>query len=135
MKLRIITIAFLLLSTAIAHSASLQPYEKGQLTGSLGFGAMTIDAYYEICYSKGLRTDNNLKGINKLLKDEWGFTFTEVSTKEEERTGRNFRKEAHTLVHTARKKTGGCNSDGMEQWFRKFQEIHENNLSKFHSVQ
>lgn len=127
-------IALFLFSAATANSDSLQPYEKGNLAGQLGFGAMTIDAYYEVCYSNGTRTDNHLEGINKLLKDEWGFTFTEKATEQEERTGRDYRKEAHSLVNTVSQKTGGCQTDGMKQWFRKFQGLHEKNLTKFHSA-
>lgn len=135
MKNALVVILILMFSSVISYSEQLKPYEKGQLVGELGFGAMTIDAYYEICYSKGTRTDNHLKGINKLLKEKWGVTYSEIATKQEKQTGRNYRQEAHNLVNTVVKKTGGCNSVGMEQWFRKLEDIHENNLNKFHSVQ
>ncbi len=127
-------VIFTLLFSGISFSAPLEPYEKGQLAGSLGFSAMTIDAYYEICYSS-VRTDNNLKGINKLLKKKWGFTYSELATNQEKRTGRNYRQEAHTLVNTAIKKAGKCDTTGMNKWFKAFQAMHEDNLNKFHSSQ
>ncbi len=135
MKNALVVILILMFSSVTSYSEQLKAYEKGQIAGELGFGAMTIDAYYEICYSKGTRTDSYLKGINKLLKEKWGFTYSEIATKQEKRNGQNYRQEAHELVNTVVKKTGGCNSVGMEKWFRKFEDIHENNLNKFHSVQ
>ncbi len=120
----------------VSSSGQLTSYEKGQLAGSLGFGAMAIDAYYEICYSSGVRTDNNFDGINKLLKEKWGISNSKIMAEQEERTGRNYRQEAHNLVNTVIKQTGGCNSVGMEIWFRQvLQEMHENNLDKFHAAQ
>lgn len=135
MKFSIIFFATLLLAPATAYPNSMESYEKGQLAGSLGFGAMTIDAYYEICYARGLRTDNNLAGINNLLKNKWGFTFSEIAEEQERHTGRNYRQEAHDLVRTALTRTGGCEATGMDKWFREFQDLHENNLAKFHSAQ
>lgn len=135
MKKSLISILILLLLSKISFAAPLTDYEKGQLAGSLGFGAMTIDAYYEICYSKGLRTDNHLKGIDKLLKTKWHFTYTELAASQGKRSGRDYRQEAHTLVNTAVTKTGGCETIGMKKWFKDFEKIHENNLNKFHSAQ
>ena len=132
---RIIIISFLLiLLPLVSYSEELTNYEKGELLGSLGFAAMTIDAYYEICYSNGVRNDNNLNGIDKLAKDKWGFAFSEMMIKNDERTGRDSRQEAHKLIHYVIKQTGGCNSPGMEKWFKKMQLIHEQNLDKFHSA-
>lgn len=124
----------LLLLPAMSYSLTLQPYEKGQLAGSLGFGAMTLDAYYEICFSKGMRTDNHLNGIDKLLKEKWGFSYTEIAIEEGKKEGRDYREEAHQLVNTARRKTGGCSTTGMEKWYREFQNLHEMNLIKFHDA-
>ncbi len=133
-KLTMVIVAFILFPVG-ADSSPLEPYEKGQLAGALGFGAMTIDAYYEICFAKGKRVDNHLKGIDKLLKNKWGFTSTEIAKEQEEWTGRNFRQEAHNLVNTVLKSTGGCNTDEMQQWYRKVQDIHEDNLSRFHAAE
>lgn len=135
MKFSTILLAALIFVPVTASPASIEPYEKGQLAGSLGFGAMTIDAYYEICYARGVRTDNNLTGVNNLLKNKWGFTFSEIAEDQERDSGRNYRQEAHNLVKTASERTGGCGTAGMEQWFREFQALHESNLTKFHSVQ
>jgi hypothetical protein len=135
MKYRLIFFSALILAAGATYPASIDPYEKGQLAGSLGFGAMTIDAYYEICYARGVRTDNNLAGINTLLKNKWGFTFSELAEEQERNSGRNYREEAHNLVRTALTRAGGCGTTGMEQWFREFQGLHENNLARFHSAQ
>jgi len=131
------TISFLVifLFPEILFAAPLTDYEKGELAGSLGFGAMTIDAYYEICYSKGLRTDNNLNGINNLLKEKWNFTYSELATMQGKKTGRDYRQEAHTLVNTTIKKTDGCETTLMKKWLKDFRKIHENNLNKFHAAQ
>lgn len=112
---------------------TLNSYEKGELAGGLGFGAMTLDAYYEICYSNGVRTDNNLNGINKLIKMKWDIEYLEIVARQKKHTGRNYRQEAHNLVNTAVKKTGGCNTPEMKRWFKEFQNTHENSLSKFHA--
>lgn len=135
MKKSLILILVLAFSPTLSYSASLKTYEKGQLAGSLGFGAMTMDAYYEICTSQGTRLDNYLNGINKLLKMKWGFTFSEIAKKQEELTGRDFRQEAHKLVNTMKQKFGGCNTSGMNQWFRTIQDLYKKKLNKFHSVQ
>lgn len=134
MKYRLIVWAVLIFVAATAYPAEIEPYEKGQLAGSLGFGAMTIDPYYEICYARGVRTDNHLAGINNLLKNKWGFTFSEMAEAQEKDTGRDYRQEAHNLVRSALTRTSGCGTVGMEQWFREFQGLHENNLTKFHSA-
>lgn len=118
----------------LADGGQLKPYEKGKLAASLGFGAMTIDAYYDACFSNGYVLDNNLNGIDQLLKEKWGFSFSKKVEEQGLRAGRNYRNEAHVLVRTMLQKTGGCNSSGAKQWFRQFQGIHENNLRKFHNA-
>ena len=50
--------------------------QEAKLAGKLGYGAMQIDAYYEICHSKGMRTDNHLRGLDKLMKKKWGMSFS-----------------------------------------------------------
>lgn len=135
LKKLLFVIILLTFFPAISSSLQLEDYEKGELAGGLGFGAMTMDAYYEICYSNGTRTDNHLNGINKLLKDKWNLTYSEIAAEQEKLTGRNYRQEAHTLVEAVVKKVGSCKSEGMKQWFMKFQEIHENNLRKFNSAE
>jgi hypothetical protein len=119
----------------VLYSGQITSYERGQLAGSLGFGAMVIDAFYETCYANGMRTDNNLNGINKLLKEKWSIGYLEIIAEQEKKTGRNFRQEAHDIVNTAIEKSGGCESPGMEQWFRYIEKMHEDNLNIFHSVQ
>jgi len=134
-KLLLAVIIILTFLPAISSSLQLEDYEKGEIAGALGFGAMTLDAYYEICYSNGTRTDNHLNGINKLLKDKWNLAYSEIVVEQEKLSGRDFRKEAHTLVGAVVKKNGSCKSEGMKQWFRKLQEIHENNLWKLNSAE
>ena len=133
------TLLLLLLPTFAVSPASvaeeLSQYQKGQLAGSLGFGAMALDAYYEICWSDGARTDNYLNGIDKIMSDKWGVTFTEIAKEQEARSGRDHRNEAHTLVRTTVEKFGSCDSDKMNNWFKLLQDNHENNLTKFHSTE
>ena len=126
--------------SSISTSSSSLPkqlpaYEKGQLVGSLAFGAMTLDAFYEICYANGNRTDNNLHGIKKLVKEKWGIDYAAVQMEQEKRIGRNYKKEAHKLIEVMIQKYGGCNTHGMDEWVRNTQAIHEKNLNKFHAVQ
>jgi hypothetical protein len=59
--------------------------EQAELLGALGFGAMTIDAYYEMTLFHGYRTDDHLNGINKLAKEKWGVTFSELAQQEEKK--------------------------------------------------
>ncbi len=134
MKKLIIIFTLFILIPVFASAESLTDYEKGELAGSLGFGAMTLDAYYEICYAQGFQADNNLNGINKILKQKWGISYSEIAKDQENKTGRNYREEARTLVNTASKETGGCGSAGMKAWFDDFSKMHEVNLEKFHSV-
>jgi hypothetical protein len=112
---------------------TLPNYEKGELAGSLGFNAMTIDAYYETCYSKGIVTNNNFNGVNKLIKEKWGIDYSKITNEQKKRTGRNFKQEAHTLIKKAVEKNGGCNTGKMKAWFKNIQTIYEKNLDKFHA--
>lgn len=130
-----VVVPIALLFSSVVCSGAINSYDQGELAGSLGFGAMTVDAYYEQCFSKGHRTDNNLKGIDKLLKEKWGISFSEKMQEEGPKSGRNYRDEAHKLVSFAIQKSGGCDSDGMKRWFRAFQDIHETNLKKFHAAE
>ncbi len=123
-----------LLSPFAVFGQAFTEGEKGELVGQLGFGAMTIDAYYEICYSRGHRTDNNLSGIERLVSAKWGVSYLEFSRHSEMMSGRNYRNEAHKLVHHAIQKNGGCATVGMQKWFEWFQRIHEANLTKFQAA-
>jgi hypothetical protein len=96
---------------------------------------MALDAYYEICWSNGARTDNHLNGIDKIMSDKWGVTFTEIAKEQEARSGRDHRNEAHTLVKTTVDKFDSCDSDEMNNWIKVLQDDHENNLTKFHSTE
>jgi hypothetical protein len=114
--------------------AQLSLSDQAELLGALGFGALTLDAYYELTVSGGLRTDNHLKGIDKLAKEKWGVTFSELAKKEEAKTGRNYREEAHTLVRTVIQKFGGADTPGVKKWASLFRDIHDSNLKKFHAI-
>jgi hypothetical protein len=126
----IIFITIIIFATIIAYSETLTPYEKGALAGRLGFGAMTLDAYDEICVSKGIRKDEHLKGIDKALEKKWGFTYSDWEAKQK----LNSRQEAHTLVNDVIRKTGGCNTIGMKQWVREFRDIYKGDIKKFQAV-
>ena len=132
------TIAVLLslLVPAVLFSAPNKKSLKkhGELAGKLGYGAMATDAYYEICFSKGVRTDNHLRGIDKLMKKKWGMSFSKMSLKMEERSGRDIREEAHTMIHHMIKKYNGCNTRGMKKWFNTVSKMHGKNLDKFHAL-
>jgi len=130
-----IAVILSLLVPAILFSTPKKKSQKhAKLAGKLGYGAMATDAYYEICFSKGVRTDNHLRGIDKLMKKKWGWTFAKMSAKYEERSGRDFREEAHTQIHWAIKKFNGCNTSGMKKWFNTFSKMHGKNLNKFHAL-
>mgnify|MGYP000748219041 CR=1 FL=1 len=130
-----LAILLLLLVPAVLFSTPNKKSQKyGKLGGKLGFMAMTTDAYYEICFSKGVRTDNHLRGIDKLMKKKWGISFSEVKLYLEERSGRDFREEAHSLVHSIIKKTKGCNTRGMKKWVNRILSMHGKNLDKFHAL-
>jgi hypothetical protein len=107
---------------------------EGELLGALGFGAMTIDAYYDLTLAKGIRTDNHLKGIDNLAMKKWGVTYSEIAKYSESRSGRNFREEAHAMVKAALQRFGGADTPGMKKWFALFEELHNSNLEKFHSL-
>jgi hypothetical protein len=132
---KLFLIVLLVLVPVIAYSEQLTEYDKGMLIGELGFCAMTIDAYYEICYSNGVRTDTNLNGIDKLTKQKWDRSFSAFMKQQDKRTGQNTRNEAHKLINYVIKKTGGCNSTGMEKWFRGLQVKQDKNLNSFHAAQ
>jgi hypothetical protein len=95
---------------------------------------MAIDAYYEICHSKGVRTDNHLRGIDKLMKKKWGISWSKAKFVLEERSGRDFREESHTMIHHMIKKYKGCNTRGMKKWFNTVSKMHGKNLDKFHAL-
>ena len=52
----------------------------------------------------------------------------------EERSGRDFREEAHNMIYRAIKKFNGCNTRGMKKWFDKISKMHGKNLDKFHAL-
>ena len=135
------TIAILLslLIPAVLYSSSgkklrFKNSQEAELGGKLGGMAMIIDAYYEICHSKGVRTDNHLLGIDKLMKKKWGMSFSKMSLKMEDRSGRDIREEAHTMIHHMIKKYKGCNARGMKKWFNTLSKMHGKNLDKFHAL-
>jgi hypothetical protein len=116
-----------------ANAQTLSEHEKGELLGMLGYGALVLDAYYEICLAKGVRTDNHLNGIDKLAKKKWGTTYTAVSKQSEEESGRNYRQEAHTQIKTVAKNKGGCETAEMKRWVGFLRSKHTKNLERFHS--
>ena len=130
-----VAILILLLVPAVLFSAPTKKWKKhAKLIGKLGYGVLQTDAYYEICHSKGIRTDNYLRGLDKLLKNKWGITFSKMSKKYEERSGRDFREEAHNMIYRAIKKFNGCNTSGMKKWFDTVSKLHSKNLDKFHAI-
>jgi len=128
--LQIIAVALIMFSVS---ANALTGDAKGELAGKLGFVALVLDTYYELCYS-GVRTDNYLNGVNKLLQKKWGFDYTEISFNGEKQSGRNIRQEAHTLIHYKIKEFQSCNSVGMKEWLRFVETTHKNNLIFFHSI-
>ena len=57
-----------------------------------------------------------------------------MKLKYEERSGRDFREEAHTQVHYGIKNYKRCNSSGMKKWFNTILKMHGKNLNKFHAL-
>jgi len=106
---------------------------EGELAGKLGFGALVLDAYYELCYS-GVRVDNYLNGVNKLLQGKWGVDYTEISIKLEKESGRNFRQEAYTLINYKIREFQSCNSVRMNEWLKYVEKTQSNNLKTLHSI-
>jgi hypothetical protein len=136
-KYTIAILLSLLIPTVLFSSSGkklrLMNSQEAELGGQLGYTAMAIDAYYEICHSKGVRSDNHLRGIDKLMKKKWGMSFSKMKLNIEERSGRDIREEAHTQIHWAIKKFNGCNTGGMKKWFNKVSKMHGKNLDKFHA--
>ena len=129
------TVLLSLIIPVVLFSAPNKKWQKrGELIGKLGYGAMAIDAYYEICHSKGIRTDNHLRGIDKLMEKKWGITYSKLNVKHEERSGRDTRQEAHNQIHWAIKKFNGCKTRGIKEWFNKVSKMHGKNLDKFHAL-
>lgn len=95
---------------------------------------MVIDVYYAKCLGGGVKTDNHLRGIDRLLSKKWGVTYTEAIEEQQRRSGREIREEAARLVDYAIHKTGGCGSVGMKEWFRVIEGAHDENLNQFHAV-
>ncbi len=89
------------------------------------------DSAYE---REGMCTDNHLRRLDKLMKKKWGNSFTKMKLKYEERSGRDFREEAHTQVHYGIKKYKRSNSRGMKKWFNTILKMHGKNLNKFHGL-
>jgi len=132
MEFRWLAFCFSICFPPLSFSAELPEYEKGELAGKLGFGAMTIDAYYEICVSNGFRTDNRLNGIAALLDAKWNLDLMLLFEEERDFSGRNFRQEAHNLVNSVAQRTGGCDTFEMKIWLSEFVELHEGDLLTFH---
>jgi len=61
-------------------------------------------------------------------------SFSKMSLKMEERSGRDIREEAHTMINHMIKKYKGCNTRGMKKWFKIFSKMHGKNLGKFHAL-
>jgi hypothetical protein len=68
-------------NSPVESGTQLSLSDQAELLGALGFGALTLDAYYELTVSGGLRTDNHLNGINKLANEKWGGNFFRTSEK------------------------------------------------------
>jgi DNA-directed RNA polymerase subunit H (RpoH/RPB5) len=68
------------------------------------------------------------------MKKKWGMSFSKMKLKYEERSGRDFREEAHTQVHYGIKKYKRCNSRGIKKWFNTILKMHGKNLNKFHAL-
>lgn len=131
----ILSIIFIIFVTAFNVQSNGQIIEdEGELMGSLGFLAMTLDAYYDICFSGGVRTDNYLNGINNLIYDRYGFTFTDLTIHAKKKMGRDYRIEAHRLVRYKIKENGGCNTKGIKQWLSLMEITYDQKLDKFHSL-
>ena len=75
-KYTIAVLLSLLVPAVLFSSSGKKPRfknsQEAELAGKLGYTAMATDAYYEICHSKGMRTDNHLRGLDKLLKKNGG---------------------------------------------------------------
>jgi hypothetical protein len=68
-------------NSPVESGTQLSLSDQAELLGALGFGALTLDAYYELTVSGGLRTDNHLNGINKLANEKRGGNFFRTSEK------------------------------------------------------
>ena len=137
-KYTIAVLLSLLVPAVLFSSSGKKPRfknsQEAELAGKLGYTAMATDAYYEICHSKGVRTDNHLRGIDKLMKKKWGISWSKAKFVLEERSGRDFREESHTMIHHMIKKYKGCNTRGMKKWFNTVSKMHGKNLDKFHAL-
>jgi hypothetical protein len=128
----VLALSFLICTHGVGRA--MDEYEKGQLIGNLGFGAMLLDAYYEICLANGYRTDNYLNGVNKLISKKIGVSFSEMAKEQEKQTGRNFRQEAHTMIKNAASELEGCKSVKMNNWLKLMEDEYHKNLSTFHKI-
>ena len=131
----VILISMLVPAVLFSSSDEKPRFKKkahAKLAGNIGWNALAIDAYYEICFQKGMRLDNHLRGIDKMFKKKWGMSFSKMMLKTEERSGRDFREEAHDMIYKAIKKFNGCNNSGMKKWFDTVSKTHGKNLDKFH---
>ena len=125
----------ILIVNGLSHAETLSDLEKGELIGKLGFNAMVIDAYYEVYLANGTRVDNYLNGLNKLVQKKWGISYSDMATSIENETGRDIRDEAHRLLKTMVKRTGGHDSKGMKLWLNWVAKNYKARLDEFHSVE
>ena len=103
------------------------------LLGELGFGALTLDAYYRIL-SSGNGPPNNLLGVDNVTREKLGVSFSEALPQLQKLTGRDIPAEAEKMVRAAIDKLGGLQSDRMKKWVELFTNIHMANLQKLQEV-
>lgn len=115
-------------------SFSMDDYEKSELAGALGFSSMVLDSYYQQCFSREHRTDNNLNGINKLVSEKWHVNFLRILEESQKRQGRDYKQEASTLIARASEELGGCQSEKMNWWVRQVRKQHDTLLDKLHVI-
>jgi len=123
-------LAVVLLVFSLGFSATAQSEgQKGEILGSAGFGAMTLDVFDAMKDGKESNASGgpNLAEVDSIAKSKLGVSYSEMTTTQ----GRDTHSEAVKLVSAVKARAGGDLSSPMAQkWLQMFRAEYDKSLAK-----
>jgi hypothetical protein len=123
----------LLICPIICFSANAQTEgQKGEIVGSAGFGAMTLDVFNAMRDGQSASSGGpNLDEVDGITKSKVGHTYTEIAAMK----GLNTHERAVKLVQTVKSRSGGSLDSPMAQkWLEMFRAEYEKSLAKLKAL-
>ncbi len=115
----------------LASAAAQTQGQRGEILGAAGFGAQTIDVFNALSRGASLEGEGtNLAEVNKIAKDKFGTTYTEMASS----IGRDTRAEAQKLVETVGSRFGGLQSLQSKKWLELFTVEYQKKLERLKAL-